>query len=122
MDIEVFLKQKPQWAYQPCLYIVKQMFEGNNAYRCGLSGGLQGGGGDVGDGRRRRWERAHAFIVHLPRQRRRDPLRDRVALWGLFGPLVAAPHYLRHAAHSRRERYVEEEEGGRRWSQILLVA
>ena len=41
MDIDVFLKQKPQWAYQPCLYIVKQMFEGNNAYRCGLSGGLQ---------------------------------------------------------------------------------
>ena len=41
MDIYVFLKQKPQWAYQPCLYIVKQMFEGNNAYRCGLSGGLQ---------------------------------------------------------------------------------
>ena len=41
MDIELFLKEKPSWAYQPCLYIVKQMFEGNNAYRCGLSGGLQ---------------------------------------------------------------------------------
>jgi hypothetical protein len=41
MDIEMFLKEKPSWAYQPCLYIVKQMFEGNNAYRCGLSGGLQ---------------------------------------------------------------------------------
>ena len=41
MDIEQFLKLKPSWAYQPCLYIVKQMFEGNNAYRCGLSGGLQ---------------------------------------------------------------------------------
>jgi len=37
----MFLKEKPSWAYQPCLYIVKQMFEGNNAYRCGLSGGLQ---------------------------------------------------------------------------------
>jgi hypothetical protein len=41
MDIELFLKEKPAWAFQPCLYIVKQMFEGNNAYRCGLSGGLQ---------------------------------------------------------------------------------
>ena len=41
MDIEKLLKLKPSFAYQPCLYIVKCMFEGNNAYRCGLSGSLQ---------------------------------------------------------------------------------
>ena len=36
MDIETFL-QKSTWAYEPCLYIVKQMFPGNNAYRCGAA-------------------------------------------------------------------------------------
>ena len=38
MDIETFLQMRPTWAYQPCLYIVKQMFPGNNAYRCGAAG------------------------------------------------------------------------------------
>ena len=38
MDIETFLQLKPTWAYEPCLYIVKQMFPGNNAYRCGAAG------------------------------------------------------------------------------------
>ena len=38
MDIETFLQLKPVWAYEPCLYIVKQMFPGNNAYRCGAAG------------------------------------------------------------------------------------
>ena len=35
MDIDTFLQMKPMWAYEPCLYIVKQMFPGNNAFRCG---------------------------------------------------------------------------------------
>ena len=38
MDIDTFLQLKPTWAYEPCLYIVKQMFPGNNAYRCGAAG------------------------------------------------------------------------------------
>ena len=38
MDVETFLQLKPTWAYEPCLYIVKQMFPGNNAYRCGAAG------------------------------------------------------------------------------------
>ena len=38
MDIETFLQMRPTWAYQPCLYIVKQMFPGNNAHRCGAVG------------------------------------------------------------------------------------
>ena len=29
---------RPLWAYEPCLYIVKQMFPGNNAFRCGAAG------------------------------------------------------------------------------------
>ena len=29
---------RPSWAYEPCLYIVKQMFPGNNAFRCGAAG------------------------------------------------------------------------------------
>ena len=41
MDIEKFLELKPTWAYQPCLYIVKQNIPNNNAFRCGLSGGMQ---------------------------------------------------------------------------------
>ena len=41
MDINKLLHLKPDWAYQPCLYIVRQEVEGNNAFRCGLSGGLQ---------------------------------------------------------------------------------
>ena len=41
MDIENFLKLKPPWAYQPCLYIVRQNIPNNNAFRCGLSGGMQ---------------------------------------------------------------------------------
>ena len=38
MDIEDFIKRNHKWAQSPCLYIVKQMFNGNNAYRCGSSG------------------------------------------------------------------------------------
>ena len=41
MDIQKFLDKKPDWGYLPALYIVKQNVEGNNAYRCGLSGGMQ---------------------------------------------------------------------------------
>ena len=41
MDISTFLEMKPEWAYEPCLYIVKQMFPGNNAHRCGASGTQQ---------------------------------------------------------------------------------
>ena len=37
----MFLDKKPDWGYLPALYIVKQNVEGNNAYRCGLSGGMQ---------------------------------------------------------------------------------
>ena len=38
MDIDTFLQMRPLWAYEPCLYIVKQMFSGNNAFRCGAAG------------------------------------------------------------------------------------
>jgi len=38
MDIEAFIDQGHSWAQTPCLYIVKQMFDGNNAFRCGSSG------------------------------------------------------------------------------------
>ena len=38
MDIDTFLQMRPLWAYEPCLYIVKQMFPGNNAFRCGAAG------------------------------------------------------------------------------------
>lgn len=38
MDIEDFIDKKYKWAQSPCLYIVKQMFNGNTAYRCGSSG------------------------------------------------------------------------------------
>ena len=38
MDIDTFLQMRPTWAYEPCLYIVKQMFPGNNAFRCGAAG------------------------------------------------------------------------------------
>ena len=38
MDIDTFVQLQPGWAYEPCLYIVKQMFPGNNAYRCGAAG------------------------------------------------------------------------------------
>ena len=38
MDIDTFLQLKPAWAYEPCLYVVKQMFPGNNAHRCGATG------------------------------------------------------------------------------------
>ena len=40
MDIDTFLQMKPLWAYEPCLYIVKQMFPGNNAFRCGQQQGI----------------------------------------------------------------------------------
>lgn len=41
MDIEDFINQRTKypWAETPCLYIVKQMFQGNTAYRCGMAGG-----------------------------------------------------------------------------------
>ena len=39
MDIEKLLSLKPDVFYKPHLYIVKQDIPGNNAYRCGLSGG-----------------------------------------------------------------------------------
>ena len=38
MDIDTFLQMRPSWANEPCLYIVKQMFPGNNAFRCGAAG------------------------------------------------------------------------------------
>ena len=38
MDLETFLQLRPVWAYEPCLYIVKQMFPNNNAFRCGAAG------------------------------------------------------------------------------------
>ena len=40
MDLSYFLeKEKPQWANQPCLYIIKQMASNNeNVFRCGASG------------------------------------------------------------------------------------
>ena len=41
MDIQKLLDAKPEWAYKPALYKVRQNVEGNNAYRCGLSGGMQ---------------------------------------------------------------------------------
>lgn len=37
MELETLLKMKPEFAYEPCLYIIKQT-EMINAYRCGLSG------------------------------------------------------------------------------------
>ena len=37
MELEALLKMKPEWAYEPCLYIIKQT-DMINAYRCGLSG------------------------------------------------------------------------------------
>ena len=39
MDIEEFINEAHPWALTPCLYIVKQMFRGNTAYRCGMAGG-----------------------------------------------------------------------------------
>ena len=39
MDIEKFINEAHPWALTPCLYIVKQMFRGNTAYRCGMAGG-----------------------------------------------------------------------------------
>ena len=38
MDMTEFIAAKYEWSYAPCLYIVKQMFEGNNAFRAGCSG------------------------------------------------------------------------------------
>ena len=39
MDIEQFLQLRPQWAMEPCVYIVRQMATENpNAHRCGASG------------------------------------------------------------------------------------
>ena len=38
MDIERFIELRPEWAYGPCLYIVKQTNAGHNAHRCGASG------------------------------------------------------------------------------------
>lgn len=38
MEIGKLLQLRPAWAYEPCLYIVKQMAEGNRAHRCGASG------------------------------------------------------------------------------------
>ena len=37
MELETLLKMKPEFAYEPCLYIIKQT-DLINAYRCGLSG------------------------------------------------------------------------------------
>ena len=37
MELETLLKMKPEFAYEPCLYIIKQT-DSINAYRCGLSG------------------------------------------------------------------------------------
>lgn len=38
MDIEKFIQMRPSWAFEPCLYIVKQTNVGHNAHRCGSSG------------------------------------------------------------------------------------
>ena len=38
MDLEAFITMRPEWAMEPCLYIVKQMAAGNAAHRCGASG------------------------------------------------------------------------------------
>jgi hypothetical protein len=39
MDIEKFLELRPEWAQNPCLYIVRQMATENpGAHRCGASG------------------------------------------------------------------------------------
>ena len=38
MDLETFIGMRPEWAQEPCLYIVKQMAMGNTAHRCGASG------------------------------------------------------------------------------------
>ena len=38
MDIGKFLQMRPSWAFEPCLYIVKQTNAGHNAHRCGASG------------------------------------------------------------------------------------
>ena len=38
MDLEAFIAMPPEWAMEPCLYIVKQMAAGNIAHRCGASG------------------------------------------------------------------------------------
>jgi len=55
MDIETFLRARPAWALEPCLYIVKQTCPGNNAYRCGASGTHLFKGADIvyGAGSRR---------------------------------------------------------------------
>ena len=36
--MDLFIANAYPFAYNPCLYIVKQMFPGNNAHRCGSSG------------------------------------------------------------------------------------
>ena len=36
--MDLFISKAYPFAYNPCLYIVKQMFPGNDAYRCGSSG------------------------------------------------------------------------------------
>ena len=38
MDLTTFIGLRPNWALEPCLYIVKQMAVGNNAHRVGASG------------------------------------------------------------------------------------
>lgn len=38
MDLTTFIGMRPNWALEPCLYIVKQMAAGNNAHRVGASG------------------------------------------------------------------------------------
>ena len=39
MDIEKLISMKPDVFFRPHLYIVKQMFQGNTAFRCGMAGG-----------------------------------------------------------------------------------
>ena len=50
MDIEKFLDPdefRPSWAFEPCLYIVKQTNAGHNAHRCGASGTHMYAGSDL---------------------------------------------------------------------------
>ena len=38
MELTKLLELRPKFGYEPCLYIVKLMTEGNRAHRCGASG------------------------------------------------------------------------------------
>lgn len=50
MDIAKFLEEMPNWASNPCLYIVKQDVKDNVAYRCGMAGRKLFAGSDLAYG------------------------------------------------------------------------